>query len=582
MYHSPFPEESMLAHHTIFRTPLVTLACCLMSPLVLAGDQLLEVLGTFDDELGSSIGIGDFNGDGIEDIAAAAPEDESLSFWGGTVSLWNGADGSLLHLLGGSGPEAYASSAEAISDLNGDGRDEVLVGAWLADGNGTNAGRVYIHSGADGSVLDSLEGPLAGGGFGRDITRMGDVNADGVEDFVVGAPNAQGGVVYCYSGADRSLLWQVSGTPGVFSGPLGRVIACVGDVNNDGVADLGSGRRSESTVAESAGRATIISGTDGAILHEFYGDAAHDHCGNAISAAGDLNGDGFGDIAIGYSGVDQPVGLAGLVRIHSGADRSVLREYSGWADDALPSALANCGDVNGDGVPDLAMTSPRSDLGAELAGTVRVHSGLDGALLQMFWPENGRNFGYRLTTMADRDGDGARELVVGYPGRVGNFGAITGSVRVYSTHPSTAVQTCVGPALPCPCGNTDAVGGCTNSSGQGARLLAMGSASQSSDTLNLLAFGMPTFKFGLGFVGPASAPVPFGAGVLCSGGGPIQRLSVLNTGQGGGFRYEGGIVAELGLTGQASTFFQAWFRDSASTCGASFNTSGGLIVTWQP
>ena len=567
--------------HTIFRAPLVTLACCLMSPLVLAGDQLLEVLGTSNAEMGSSIGIGDFNGDGIEDIAAAAPEDESLTAFGGAVYLWNGADGSELDRLASFIPDGYAISVDAISDLNGDGRDEVLVGAWLADGNGTNAGRVYVHSGADGSVLDSLQGPLAGGVFGRDLTRMGDVNADGVEDFVVGAPNEQGGVVYCYSGANRSLLWQASGTPGN-SWPLGRLIACVGDVNNDGVADLGSGRRGESTAAQSAGRATIFSGTDGAILHEFYGDAAHDYCGEAISSAGDLNGDGFGDIAVGYSGVDQPVSLAGLVRIHSGADGSVLREYSGWADDMLPSALASCGDVNGDGVPDLAMTSPRSDLGAELAGTVRVHSGLDGTLLQLFWPENGREFGNCLTTMADRDGDGARELVVGFPGRVGNFGAVTGSVRVYSTRPSTAVQTCVGPALPCPCGNTDAVGGCTNSSGQGARLLAMGSASQSSDTLNLLAFGMPTFKFGLGFVGPASAPVPFGAGVLCSGGGPIQRMSVQNTGQGGGFHYDGGIVTDLGLTGQASTFFQAWFRDSVTTCGANFNTSGGLIVTWQP
>jgi hypothetical protein len=562
------------------RRSVAGLGFCLLTPLALAGDPLLEVHGFLSSEMGSAIGIGDFNGDGIEDIAAAAREDESFGP-GGATYLWNGADGSLLQHFGISSNEGYAISLDAIADLDGDGRDEVLVGAWLADGNGQNSGRVYIHSGADGSILDVLDGPLTGGTFGYDLTRMGDVNADGIEDFVVGAPNEQGGVVYCYSGADRGLLWQASGTAGDFFSEVGRLIACVGDVNGDGVSDLGSGRRNESTAANFAGRTTIYSGVDGTILHEFFGAAESDYCGDALAAAGDLDGDGLGDIAVSYSGVDQPQSLSGLVRIHSGADGSVLREYSGWADDALAGAFADCGDVNGDGVPDLAMTAPRASLGSSLAGAVRVHSGLDGSLLQLHWATQGSGFGSALTTIGDRDGDGARELVVGFPGDRNLLGLPGGSVRLHSTRPSTASQTCVGPVLPCPCGNTDGVGGCRNSSGQGARLLAMGSTSQALDAMSLLAFGMPPAKFGLGFVGTPITPVPFGAGVLCAGG-PIQRLPVVNTGPGGAFRYDGGLVSTLGLTGQTSTLFQVWYRDPFGPCGAAFNTSGGLVVSWQP
>ena len=562
------------------RVPLtLSIAALLLAPRSVAGDLLLEVQGSLTARMGSDVGVGDFDGDGVEDLAAAARGDETFGP-GGAVLVWSGADGSLLLHLGVPGNQGYAWSVDAIADLDGDGKDEVLVGAWLADGNGDDSGRVYLHSGADGSVLDVLDGPLAGGVFGFDLTRMGDVDGDGVEDFAVGAPNVQGGIVYCHSGADRSLLWQAGGTPGDFFSDVGARIACVGDVDGDGVPDLGSGRRNEGPAADFAGRATIYSGVDGAVLREFFGAAAGDHCGDAIAAAGDVDGDGLDDVAIAYSGVDQPQALAGLVRVHSGADGSVLREYSGWRDDALARALAGCGAVNGDGVPDLAMSSARSSLGAPLAGSVRVHSGLDGTLLQLFWPEQGSGFGDCLTTLADRDGDGARELVLGFPGDTSQ-GLPAGSVRVVSTRPTTASPTCVGAALPCPCGNVDPVGGCANSSGVGARLLAMGSASRSLDTMSLLAFGLPDWKFGLVFVGAPSTPTPFGDGVLCAGS-PIQRLPVRNSGAGGSFRHDGGLVAALGLAGQATTFFQVWFRDPTGPCGAGFNTSGGLLVNWLP
>ena len=109
-------------------------------------------------------------------------------------------------------------SPAALRDVNGDGKDDFIVGADLADpGNKLNAGSAYVHSGADGTLLYQVDGASTADRFGNSVSMAGDVNGDGAGDFIVGAwfadpgNKTNAGSAYVYSGADGSLLYQKNG-----------------------------------------------------------------------------------------------------------------------------------------------------------------------------------------------------------------------------------------------------------------------------------------------------------------------------------------------------------------------------------
>lgn len=551
-----------------------------------AGEEILTLYGGIVSSHGADVAVGDFDGDGIDDLVVAAPDDETFNPWGGAVFVWSGATGAVLHHWGPLGPTGYASSVGAVADLNGDGKDEFLVGAWLDDNGGNDAGRVYVHSGADASILATIDGPVPEGVFGKDLVGLGDTNGDGVADFAVGAPNELGGVLYVHSGADFSLLWQQSGTIGDFFSNIGSVVESAGDVNNDGVEDIVVGMGNEGSAFEFGGRVKVYSGADGTVLHEFFGTQQNHYAGRAVGSAGDLDGDGHDDVLVTYQGDTTEGPLSGAVRAFSGATGALLWEQFGWADDALGLQALAIGDQDGDGVPDIAVSCSRSDLGALLAGYVRVHSGTTGRLLGLWLAEedysgSSDGFGRTLETIGDLNGDGRPELIIGYPGDDGlNPGPDYGSVRVRSAVPVGA-PTCLGASLPCPCGNTSADAGCVNSRGHGGFLAGGGSTSLTDDDLRLAAIDLPRGRSCVGFVGNLSTATPFGAGVLCAGS-PNQRLPVRNSSDSGVVVYDSGIVAQLGLAGQTSSVFQVWYRDPGGPCGQAFNVTSALAVNWTP
>lgn len=564
----------------------LALASLLLGSTAHADDEILTLYGGVLSSHGADVAVGDFDGDGVDDLVVAAPSDETFNPWGGAVYVWSGATGNLLHHWGPWGPTGYACAVGAVADLNGDGKDEFIVGDWLDDNGGNNAGRVYVHSGADASILATIDGPVVDGVFGRDLVGLNDTNGDGVADFAVGAPNQLGGVLYVHSGADFSLLWQQNGTIGDFFSNIGSVVENAGDVNNDGVDDVVVGMGNEGTAFDFAGRVKVYSGADGSVLHEFFGTQENHYAGRAVGSAGDLDGDGHDDVLVTFQGDTTEGTLAGAVRVFSGATGAVLWEQFGWADDTLGLQALGIGDQDGDSVPDIAMSCSRSDLGAYLAGYVRVHSGATGRLLGLWLaeePYNGSSDGYgrTLEVVGDLNGDGRPELVIGYPGDNGvNPGSDYGSARVRSSVPLGA-PSCLGAALPCPCGNVSADAGCLNSRGRGAFLAGGGSASLTDDDLRLAAIDLPKGKSCVGFVGNLSTPSPFGAGVLCAGS-PNQRLPVRNSSDSGVVVYDGGIVSSLGLGGQTSSTFQVWFRDPGGPCGAEFSVTSALTITWTP
>jgi hypothetical protein len=221
---------------------------------------------------------------------------------------------------------------------------------------------------------------------------------------------------------------------------FGYSVADAGDVNADGFDDVIVGARGNDVPGIlNAGSAFVYSGKDGSQLHAFHGDNQSDVFGYAVAGVGDLNLDGYDDIAVGATQDEFLFGVnTGSVRIYSGQTGLQLFSIFGLQNDSLCGAsIDGCGDWNGDGRPDIAIGAPNHDVTIfttvlENAGLVRVVSGVNGATIVNF---NGiaahQTFGWSVAGAGDVDDDGVQDLVVGSPGASSTFSG-SGRVQVYS------------------------------------------------------------------------------------------------------------------------------------------------------
>src|SRR3954454_21052424 len=147
--------------------------------------------------------------------------------------------------------------------------------------------------GEDVQVLQTWHGE-ANGYLGWAVSELKDVDRDGVTDVIAGEPNARGfsGTTWVYSGRTGRTLFRFDGAPG---DRQGNAIADAGDTDRDGVDDIISGANQPA----GAGRAYLYSGRDGHLLHMWQGKAVGDSMGSAVSGAGDVNLDGYDDVAVG-------------------------------------------------------------------------------------------------------------------------------------------------------------------------------------------------------------------------------------------------------------------------------------------
>ena len=177
-------------------------------------------------------------------------------------------------------------------DVNGDGLGDFIVGARGDSSNGPYAGAVYVFSGADGSRLHVLHGEKGAGTFGWSVSDVADLNGDGFDDFMAGAPGtdyagADSGSVYVFSGADGSMRYRR------FDGEsaqdrFGFSVSGAGDVNGDGYRDV---------VARGRSWVRVFSGADGSALQTISDRRPQSFFDMSVSA-GDMNGDGLGDVIV--------------------------------------------------------------------------------------------------------------------------------------------------------------------------------------------------------------------------------------------------------------------------------------------
>jgi hypothetical protein len=338
------------------------------------------------------------------------------------------AQGSLLHLFtGNQAADRLGWALCGPGDVNGDSVPDVVIGVPFDPVGSVQIGSVQVRSGASGALLYELTGDAALDHAGWALCAMGDLNSDGRGDFAMGLPDSDlwaldAGTVRVISGQGGGTMHQWSSA--IAGESFGSALASAGDVNGDGRADVLIGAWRSNALGAATGRAELRSGANGVLIRIHQGGAAGDRFGIAVAGLGDINGDGRSDYAV---GADQEGQGPGVVKIFSGANGALLRTHTGPRASMLYGAgLARAGDVNLDGVPDLAIGAPHADNGpSSSAGKVELRSGADGGLLwQAFGQAAGAELGRALSGGADVSGDGRPDVLAGAPLQAGTGVAV--------------------------------------------------------------------------------------------------------------------------------------------------------------
>ncbi|WP_419192321.1 integrin alpha [Engelhardtia mirabilis] len=393
-------------------------------------------------------GVGDWDRDGIADAAASAPalgEDTPGAVW--VLSGKTGRE--LAHFFGAPGEEfGYAIAGDL--DVDHDGVGDLLVGVRSAAGGGLRRGEVRFFSGRTMAPMKHLlTGEVDHAMFGSALAIIGDLDDDGIRDIAVGAPGEarDAGTVRIHSGKTLEPIAVLRG-----SGPgdrFGSAIASAGDVNADGREDLIVGAPNERGVHPESGTVRIFNARTQRPLRTLYGELPHERFGTRVAGIGDVTGDGRSEYAVASPSAEFG-GLADVGRVQvfdgrSGERRFILNGSS--AGDFFGRGLAGGIDVNGDGWPDLIVGSPyatqrigRTD---RRAGALRCYSGVDGALIQDIPSRlRGELLGWNVAVLRDpRDAGSPVGIAIGGPGRrgtppqAGDPPTRQGSLRLYERRP---------------------------------------------------------------------------------------------------------------------------------------------------
>lgn len=436
--------KKVLAYGIMLLMVLPTISAMLMEVKAADGTSpvIVRINNPFPEaeaRFGKSVdGLGDINGDGIGDIVVGAPGADK-------VYVLSGVDPNIIIRTisdpGGCSGFWFGYSVRGVGDIDGDGVEDIAVGApsdW--DRNyppppiplpppapppppdpckDRAEGRVFVFSGASGGLILTIKKQDTWC-LGIDIAPLGDIDGDGTPDLAVSDPVLKKGdlpfaAVYAVSGADGSVLWT-SPEPPPYKPPgrqelpsFGYYMAEVGDLTGDGKRELLVAAPVAATIPNGIfeGIGYVLNGTNGYIMRLHFNPTPvdWDWFGVGSGAVGDQDGDGIEDYAFGEAG-------AGVVRLYSGATGSQFLVLSrsggsfGWQ-------IAKVDDVDWDGLDDFWVSAPEEE-------KVYLINKFGNVLVQVDDPNpivttSRLGFGHSLSVTQDLDGDGAPDLIIGNP-----------------------------------------------------------------------------------------------------------------------------------------------------------------------
>ena len=349
-----------------------------------------------------------------------------------SMEAWCGGPGGFYDIVNFTGVsyDWMGFSVAGAGDVNGDGYDDVIIGAPMVYSGGSAAGEAYIHFGGpsmDGVPDLVLKGAKAGDCFGYCVASVGDVNNDSYDDVIVGASYANGkkGTAYIFLGNSsmdgKADLW-LGGDQ--YSEYFGISVSGAGDINGDGYDDVVVGDFGNYGAGSTTGKAWVFFGgapMDAASDLNMTGEASGDRLGLSVAGAGDVNGDGYDDIIVGADGNDALGDSTGRAYIlYGGAtpDSSPDLVLTGESSrDKFGYSVSGAGDENGDGYDDVIVGACENDEEGSFAGKAYIFYG--GAIKDTnpdvnFTGEDSNDyFGAHVSGAGDVDGDGYGDVVVG-------------------------------------------------------------------------------------------------------------------------------------------------------------------------
>jgi len=516
--------------------------------------------------------------------------------------------------------DRFGRSVVGIGDLDSDGVLDVAVGARSDDDGGIDCGAVWIlfmnpdKTVRDEAKISNLFGNLppglveAGDWFGYTLALVGDMDGDGMPTLAVGAPNdddgaGNAGAVYLFeltpagSVASTVKISNAGNLPGslLVGDSFGMGMGFLGDLDGDGQPELGVAAPLADSGGTNRGRLHLLSlAADGTVAQErriaqgvggFTGvfDNNDQFGGRAVCALGDVNGDGTIDLAVGTfrdddGGPDRgafyvlflnsSLNVIGHQKVSNNEGDLVGPLEDG---DLFGMTLAPLGDINYDGVPDVAVGNNLDDVGLVDAGsmfllsltpqgTVLTEVRIDRNNFPGLNLPAGDRFGRAMGVVGDMIGDGSLTLGVGAGAGQGG-----GAIYLITLDACGCITTrhCSPPAA-----NSVSAGG--------AIFGVIGTGSIIQDAIVLGTNDLPTGQFALFFMGSGVQAVAVGNGVLCPGAPLLRLLPALPTGSVGGV---GRVFhpSSLGLQPGDTRVFQCWYRDPAAG-GALFNFSDAVEV----
>jgi hypothetical protein len=413
-------------------------------------EATLAIVGSPQDLLGTSIApTSDYNNDGVGDLLIGVIGDSSAAAGGGRIDLVSPVDGSTLLTIAGTVPGARLGTVVVnAGDLNGDGVDDIAAGLPDSSAGGIVAGAVAAFSGADGTELFRVNNNIAFSGFGSIVIAIGDTNGDGVPDLA-----ARGGVdffnaigdffIRVISGVDGSTLYTVqSPQPGDF---FGNDIKPFPDANADGISDMLVCAPSDEGPNDEIGIVYVLSGADGSVLAAVRGPANDPTTRNrvafarAATAIDDRDNDGTPDIAVlaTETRVDEDRRILFIASTGTGLTLDEIAPYaaSPGLNNTTDDRIETLGDADGDGIDDLLIGAPRTNVNGLLSGTVRVLS-VD-PVTEIFvdrGDQAGLRLGSDLAPLGDINADGVPDFAAAARDVVPDANA--GAVTIYTSRPA--------------------------------------------------------------------------------------------------------------------------------------------------